>query len=225
MAPRLRRVEMVARNRETVLAAARRVFIDRGYTGATLEAIAEEAGFSTGVMYSQFESKADLFMTLLEQRIEERTGQAERISAEYAGLEGLNRLLEAGGEDAVAEAAWTRVLVEFRVLASRDPSLNARYGAAHDRNLDRVAAALERLFVQDGLQPAFPPRVMAEFMLALATGLNLERAANPDALPFEVLWRMVPRALGFTVAEEASPPLPAHPRNRRSRIDRTGGDR
>ena len=114
MAPRLRRVEMAARNRETVLAAARRVFIDRGYTGATLEAIAEEAGFSTGVMYSQFESKADLFLTLLEQRIEERTGQAERISAEYAGLEGLNRLLEAGGEDAVAEAAWTRVLVEFR---------------------------------------------------------------------------------------------------------------
>jgi AcrR family transcriptional regulator len=224
MAHRLRRVEMVARNRETVLAAARRVFIDRGYTGATLEAIAEEAGFSTGVVYSQFESKADLFLTLLGQRIEERTGQAERISAESAGLEGLNRILEAGGEDAEAEAAWTRVLIEFRVLASRDPRLNARYAAAHDRNLDRMAAVLESLFVRAGLRPGFPPRVMAEFILALTTGLNLERAANPAALPFEVLWRMVPRALGFVAGQEASPPLPAHPRDPQVADRPTGGD-
>jgi AcrR family transcriptional regulator len=225
MAPRLRRAETVARNREVVLAAARRVFIERGYTGATIEAIAEEAGFSTGVMYSQFESKADLFLTLLDQRMEERTGQVERIGAQYAGLEGLNRMLEAGGEDAAAEAAWTRVLVEFRVLASRDSSLNARYAAAHDRNLDRVAAALGGLFVQAGLQPPFPPRVMAEFILALTTGLNLERAANPAALPFEVLWRMVPRALGFTDGTEASPPQPARPRGRQVAAWPTGGDR
>src|SRR6266496_6522087 len=97
MATRLRRVEMVERNREAVLAAARRVFIDKGYAGATLEAIAEEAGFSKGVMYSQFQSKADLFLTLLERRIDERAQQNERIVAEHAGLEGLRRVLEAGG--------------------------------------------------------------------------------------------------------------------------------
>jgi AcrR family transcriptional regulator len=212
MATRLRRAQVVERNREAVLNVARRVFIERGYAGATLQAIAEEAGFSKGVMYSQFQSKADLFLTLLARRIEERTGLAERISAEHAGLEGLNRMLEAGGEDALAEAAWTRVLVEFRVLASRDPSLNARYATAHARNVDRLAAALERLCVKAELQPPFPPRVMAEFIFALATGSNLERAANPAALPVEVLVRMVPRALGFSADEESSP-LAAHPRH------------
>ena len=59
---RLTRAEQSERNRGLVLAAARRVFLARGYHGATLEQIADEAGFSKGVVYSQFESKADLFL-------------------------------------------------------------------------------------------------------------------------------------------------------------------
>jgi AcrR family transcriptional regulator len=55
---RLTRAEQSERNRGLVLAAARRVFLARGYHGATLEQIADEAGFSKGVVYSQFESKA-----------------------------------------------------------------------------------------------------------------------------------------------------------------------
>ena len=54
MAVRLRRAEQVERNREAVLQAAQRVFIERGYAGASLEAIADEAGFSKGVAYSPF---------------------------------------------------------------------------------------------------------------------------------------------------------------------------
>jgi len=205
MATRLRRAQMVERNREAVLSAARRVFINKGYAGATLEAIAEEAGFSKGVMYSQFESKADLFLTLLERRIEERTGQGEHVVAEYAGLEGLRKLLEAGGEDARSEAAWARVLVEFRALASRDPSLNARYAAAHGRTVRNLASQLTRLCIKAEIQPRFPPRVMAAFILALASGFTLEGAANPTALPIEVVLPMMLRALGFSAGEETSP--------------------
>ncbi len=205
MATRLRRAQMVERNREAVLSAARRVFIDKGYAGATLEAIAEEAGFSKGVMYSQFESKADLFLTLLERRIEERTGQGERVVAEYAGLEGLRKLLEAGGEDARAEVAWARVLVEFRALATRDPNLNARYAAAHARTVNNLASQLERLCIKAEIQPRFPPRMMAAFILALASGFTLESAANPEALSMEVVLRMVLRALGFSPEEETAP--------------------
>jgi AcrR family transcriptional regulator len=196
---------MVDRNREAVLSAARRVFIDRGYAGATLEAIAEEAGFSKGVMYSQFESKADLFLTLLERRIEARRKQDERVVAESSGLEGLRKLLETGHEDALAETDWARLLVEFRALAWRDPSVNARYAAAHARTVDNLASGLEMLCAKAELQPRLPARAMAEFILAMASGFTLERAANPAALPFELLARMVPRALGFSGAEETSP--------------------
>ncbi|HZD71914.1 MAG TPA: helix-turn-helix domain-containing protein, partial [Actinomycetes bacterium] len=48
--------------------AARRVFARRGYHDASVEEVAEEAGFSKGAVYSNFTSKEDLFVTLLEQR-------------------------------------------------------------------------------------------------------------------------------------------------------------
>jgi AcrR family transcriptional regulator len=221
MATRLRRVEMVERNREAVLAAARRVFIDKGYAGATLESIAEEAGFSKGVVYSQFESKADLFLALLERRMEERTQQNERIVAEHAGIGGLRKLLEAGAADAVAESAWARVLIEFRALASRDPRVNQRYAAAHARTVQGLASELERLCAEANVEPRFPLPVMAEFILAMASGVTLEKTANPAALPFEALAQMVGTALGFTVSEgmfaaDACDPLRAERRDTRS---------
>src|SRR5215470_5035871 len=109
MRSRLTRVEQVGKNRAAVLDAARRVFLARGYGGATLDAIAEEAGFSKGVVYSQFSSKADLFMALLEERISERAAENERSVADVAGAAGLRVLLRNFEADARAEAGWTRL--------------------------------------------------------------------------------------------------------------------
>src|ERR1700754_1034598 len=106
MAVRLRRAEQVERNREAVLDAAHQVFIQRGYAGASLEAIAEEAGFSKGVVYSQFGSKPDLFIALLERRIEDRAAHNERIAEQLAGAEALRALVAAAREDAAANPGW-----------------------------------------------------------------------------------------------------------------------
>src|SRR5580693_3862175 len=134
MAVRLRRAEQVERNREAVLEAARRVFIERGYAGASLEAIADEAGFSKGVVYSQFGSKPDLFMVLLERRIEERAAQNERIVAHSVGGDALPELMQAANRYA-ADSGWPYLLTEFRALAMRDPELNRRYAEAHSRSV------------------------------------------------------------------------------------------
>src|SRR5580692_1781416 len=75
MSTRLSRAEQNDRNRALLFAAARRVFLARGYHAATLEQIADEAGFSKGVVYSRFASQADMFLALLEDRITERAAQ------------------------------------------------------------------------------------------------------------------------------------------------------
>ena len=204
MAMRMRRAETVVRNRESVLAAARRVFLAKGYAGATLEAIAEEAGFSKGVMYSQFESKADLFLSLLERRIEERARQNERIAAEHSGAEGMRQLIENFSRDAAAEMGWALVLIEFRALAARDPMINRRYAAAHSRAVDGLASILHRLNTQAGLERALPARAMAEFILGLGSAIVLERAADSSALPTVLVARMAAGAVGLTC-----PPAPS----------------
>jgi AcrR family transcriptional regulator len=204
MAERLRRAEQVERNRDVVLTAARHVFLSRGYTGATLEAVASEAGFSTGVVYSQFGSKADLFLALLERRIDERAEQNERVTAEMPGAEGLRELMRAAGRDSAADQGWARLLVEFRMVAARDTHLNARYAALHRQTRERLASVLRRLHDGASLVPALPVESMAEFILAVGVGTTVERAVDSAALTDEDLLVILPRALGLPDVERAA---------------------
>jgi AcrR family transcriptional regulator len=204
MAERLRRAEQVERNRDVVLTAARHVFLSRGYTGATLEAVASEAGFSTGVVYSQFGSKADLFLALLERRIDERAEQNERVTAAMPGAEGLRELMRAAGRDSAADQGWARLLVEFRMVAARDPHLNARYAALHRQTRERLASVLRRLYDGASLVPVLPVESMAEFILAVGVGTTVERAVDSAALADEDLLVILPRALGLPDVERAA---------------------
>src|SRR6202161_4537061 len=52
--------------REHLLTAAAQVFAERGFHGATRDAVAAAAGFSKGAVYSNFRNKEDLFLALLE---------------------------------------------------------------------------------------------------------------------------------------------------------------
>jgi len=188
------RVEKVGRNRQLVLAAARRVFLARGYAGATLDAIADEAGFTKGVVYSQFQSKADLFLALLEQRIAERAEQNAQLADEVGGAssaELVTALLALADQLQLADPDWSLLVVEFRAQAARDPELGRRYAIAHAQTIDRLARTLAGVYERAGVQPPVPPHRLAEFALAIGSGVVLERAANPDALPGPVLGRLV----------------------------------
>lgn len=202
--PRLRRDQQVERNREQLLAAARRVFLARGFHAATLDAIAEEAGFSKGVVYSQFDSKADLFLALLERRIEERAAENERVAARSSGSEGLAQLLAVVERSASADAAWALLLLEFRVHATRDPALNERYARLHARTVERLAATLARIAGPAG-ERAPSAEAAALFMLALGAGLALETPAAPRALPDDEIRAMTLRAIGADVGDAARP--------------------
>jgi BetI-type transcriptional repressor, C-terminal len=91
-------------------------------------------------------------------------------------------ILRTGAELAHAERRWGLLVTEFRVHAARDPELNDRYVAAHQRTLTTVASQISDAYDTAGETPPHPPRVMAELLLAFATGCDLEQAANPKAL-------------------------------------------
>src|SRR5256885_2715847 len=79
MAVRLTRAQSAARTRSRLLEAAQRVFFERGFHGASLEAVAEEAGLSKGAVYSRFESKADLFLAFQEERNQQTIRRNTRV--------------------------------------------------------------------------------------------------------------------------------------------------
>ena len=178
---RLTRAEQNERNRALVLDAARRVFLAQGYHAATVEQIADEAGFSRGVVYSQFGTKADLFLALLTDRIAERAAQNAAAAGQLAGP-GISDLHELAWRAERASPGWRLLVTEFRVHAARDPELNRRYAAAHETTVDGVAGAVASVAGRNGHVPALPARQMAELLLAIETGLSLEQLANPAAV-------------------------------------------
>lgn len=66
----LSRQESQRQTRDALVLAAREVFARDGYHAANLELIAREAGFSKGAVYSNFDSKADLFLAVMDANLE-----------------------------------------------------------------------------------------------------------------------------------------------------------
>jgi AcrR family transcriptional regulator len=60
-----RRALAKQQTRAKVLAAARRLFSESGYEGATIRDIAAEAGMSTGAVFANFTDKSDLFREIM----------------------------------------------------------------------------------------------------------------------------------------------------------------
>jgi AcrR family transcriptional regulator len=182
MSPRLSRAEQNGRNRALLLAAASRVFLTRGYYAATLEQIADEAGFSKGVVYSRFTSKADMFLALLEERISERAAQNADLARQLAGSGDFAAVVDLARRAERGVPGWRLLVTEFRVHAARDPELNRRYAALHARTVDGVAGVLASISEGGAEGLPFPPWQLAELLLAIETGVALEQLANPDAL-------------------------------------------
>ena len=137
----LPRVEQVAANRRVLLNAALGVFREVGYAAASVDAIAEAAGFTKGAVYSHFSSKADLFLSLLEDRLAERARHALEITSRRSSPSDGYDLVYQMFADSRADGRWRLAVLEFRVVAARDLELNARYAAAHRRSVDDVAGA------------------------------------------------------------------------------------
>ncbi len=79
--------------RERIVGAARVLFAEKGYDGATTGAIAGRAGVAEGTIYRHFQSKKDLFIACLEPAVEEGFQQGVTELAKAEGLRDLVRVL------------------------------------------------------------------------------------------------------------------------------------
>jgi AcrR family transcriptional regulator len=185
MAARVTRRDRAAANRAALLAAARKVFLAAGYHGASVDAVAGEAGFTIGAVYSQFGGKAELFLALLEQRIEERIGQIRSVVDGSGVAAELTAVARQWAGVLRTDLDWTLLVIEFRVHAARDPVLAARFAELHARLLRAVVQSLTESL---GL-PAATPEVedLARLLLATGPGGALARAAEGEAFRDELM--------------------------------------
>ena len=119
---RLTREQRRQQTRARLLDAAGQVFARRGFHAATVDEVADAAGYTKGAVYSNFTSKDELFLALLDQRL---AAQLQQVEALYA-IESSEELLAAMRGRTEQEFAAARdfgvLMVEFSLYAMRDPA-------------------------------------------------------------------------------------------------------
>ena len=167
--------------RAELLDAAARVFADRGYDGASVEAVSEAAGFSTGAVYSNFKGKEDLFLALYEERIARRRKElrdaVERAGGRTAGLDAA----AAGAADALGrDREWFLLYLEFALRAARDDTFRRRFGALRQEGLAELADGLAEGLAHAGQDSLVEPADLARTIRALSYGLAIDELVDPD---------------------------------------------
>lgn len=190
---RLSRQQTQARTHEDLLTAAVEHFLDRGYAAASLEQIAEDAGYSKGAVYSNFANKDQLCAEVLG-RV--RLGKAAEIATGILAGGTLEDALSAfatWAERTIGDTRWTLLEVEFAVRLRHNEAIleDMAAGATGIRAL--LAAQIRSLAEANSIALQQDPESSALRILSVGVGLGLQRAVDP-ALPVDALVETVREA-------------------------------
>jgi AcrR family transcriptional regulator len=169
-----------------------------GFEAAPIDVIAEEAGFSRGAFYSNFESKDELFLEVIGHHLD---AEIETLSHALDGIksasdlapaiEGRYRVL---GED----GSWCLLTTEFQLYAMRGGVKADEFGEIYESYRKRLGELIALHFDRLGVESTLSPYEFGVAQIALSHGLALQRAANgalKSTLPARALATFVRGAL------------------------------
>jgi AcrR family transcriptional regulator len=205
--------------RELVLAAAARVFAQRGFHATSLDAIAEEAGFSRGAVYYNFADKEELFLELLDRRCAERAQDLREVFADTPGddVAATSRQAQLAAQNALdamtGDPEWRALYLEFLAHAARDPAFRRRFakrsqemrGALQDVVIERTEAVAGALGME--------PEQLAVVIDALGTGLWAHHMLHgPRAVPPDLFSKALALIVDGIAARATATPQPQEAR-------------
>jgi AcrR family transcriptional regulator len=169
---RLTRHESRLVTQAMLIDAAEEVFLREGFEHASVEHIAEAAGFSRGAFYSNFTGKEDLALAVIDKRRRDIAG----------ALKTFQRISDPAEQRAAVrdwfskqwrQLEWIALRAEFSRLAQRNPVLEGRLAELCRQEIQTVA----QNFTSNGSVPA----VTALVLLAASHGLgSMGLHAAPD---------------------------------------------
>jgi AcrR family transcriptional regulator len=180
------RAEKQARTRAELLRTATAVFAQDGYEGASVEQIAERAGYSHGAVYSNFAGKADLFLAVFEDYMAERARELAATQAELAEDAPLEQRARALADQWMERFASDResflLHLEFLAASRREPELAKRFGSRSAALRETIATFIAHHQEEEGAEAPLPPSELALVLRALGIGLAIEALVSPDAV-------------------------------------------
>lgn len=177
---RITRKESHAQTRERLIQTAHRLFLSDGYNATSLDKVATAAGFSKGAVYSNFSTKHELGLAVLDVIHQERAlSLAEAVSG-VDTVEGRIDAFATWAEANIGDVGWTALEVEFATSTRRIPGVNAELASRRRAMTSMIAEMIEQQASDLGLTLPIPAEDAAVQLLSLGIGLGVQRAFDPD---------------------------------------------
>ncbi len=172
------RRERQAETRLQVIGAARQLFLDRGYHRTTLSSVVEAAGFTKGAVYSNFSSKAELALAVVEEIERENVEILAKAFQGAADPAERARLLTKWGETLLADTDAIRLRAELSFAAMDDPDLGDTM--RHKSRNVRASVAMMLRGIDHPENFLLDVELLAAAVSALAVGVGIQRLNDPD---------------------------------------------
>jgi AcrR family transcriptional regulator len=194
MRERMSRKESQLQTRGRLLDAALEVFSRRGSYAASVDEIAAEAGFSKGAVYSNFSSKEDLFLALIDRR----------FATDVQGYPGIAHFMSKGlqfekdpefKELVTQDRTWNMLMMEFFLYAIRDETNREKLATRLEQLRKIMEENLSALYAQLGKEPMLPVEELPWSIFSLGVGMILQLYIDPDGLPHGVYERALQHLL------------------------------
>jgi AcrR family transcriptional regulator len=190
--------------REKLFEAAARVFEDQGIGGASIEAIAAAAGFTRGAFYSNFKSKDELIIAMLEDHVAQSIRRNLDLLDRHKNLADFIdalKTIDRSHHDPLARSPLLHMeMILFVARAEkRRPDLAKRLRARRKLIVDIVEATSKN----NGKNASPNPTWIGAIVLALEDGFRLHRLIDPETTPADSFLRAITdlqRSIGISSA-------------------------
>src|SRR6267378_4625336 len=190
--------------REKLFEAAARVFEEQGIGGASIEAIAAAAGLTRGAFYSNFKSKDELIIAMLEDHVEQSIRRNLDLLARHKNLSDFIdalKTMDRSRQDPLGRSPLLHMEMILYVARAekRRPDLAKRLRARRKLITDIV----ETTSKNSGQNVSLNPTWTGAILLALEDGLRLHRLIDPETTPADSFLRAIgdlQRAIGISPA-------------------------
>ena len=178
--------------REKLFEAAARVFEEQGIGGASIETIAAAAGFTRGAFYSNFDSKDELIIAMLEDHVAQSARRHLDLLARHRNLADFieaMKTMDRGQQDPLGRSPLLHMeMILFVARAEkRRPELAKRLRAG--RKL--IADVIETTAKNSGKDPVLAPAWWGAIVLAMEDGFRLHRLIDPETTPADSFLRAI----------------------------------
>jgi AcrR family transcriptional regulator len=166
-----------------LLDAALELFAEQGYGATSIPEICARARLTKGAFYSNFASKDELFLALLDRSWQER---AQRIRAVMPASDVLARALESRSTLPAlrADRQWTLVSAEFSLHAIRRPDVAALLVEHEVRVRSELAVLIAEGLSLAGRAPVLPVIELARMVVAVTEGSDIQALTDGAAGAF-----------------------------------------